>query len=125
MSISIHAIDCTCPPGFMRAKSDTKCECVCDKRYKTFAKYISECNGTSQSVTRRGSFWIFYLGNSDNSTSPYFIYPHCPLDYCQLPSNEVTINLSLLNGSDSQCANNRGGILCGKCLPNYSLSLGS
>ena len=124
MTISIHTIDCMCPPGFMKAKSDTKCECVCDKRYETFTKYISECNITNQLVTRKGSFWIFYLGYSDN-TSPYFIYPHCPFDYCQLPSKVVTINLSLPNGSDSQCANNRGGILCGKCLPNYSLSLGS
>ena len=125
MTISIHAIDCTCPPGFMRAKSDTKCECVCDKRDETFAKYISECNITSRLVTRKGSFWISYFENSENNTSPYFIYPHCPLDYCQQPSKAVTLNLSLPNGSDSQCANNRGGMLCGQCLSNYSLSLGS
>ena len=127
-NISIHIVDCTCPPGFMKAKIDTKCECVCDKRYKIFTKYITECDTTTQLVFRKGSFWIFYLGNSVNTRlSPYFIYPDCPLDYCQPPSKEVTIiiNLSLPNGSDSQCANNRGGILCGKCLPNYSLSLGS
>ena len=35
-AISIHVVDCTCPPGFMKAKIDTKCECVCDKRYETF-----------------------------------------------------------------------------------------
>ena len=124
MTISIHVNDCMCPPGFMKAKTDTKCECVCDKRYEIFTKYISECNITNQLVTRKGSFWIFYLGNTGN-TSPYFIYPHCPLDYCQPSSKEISINLSLPNGSDSQCANNRGGILCGKCLPNHSLSLGS
>ena len=125
-SISIHVVDCTCPPGFMKAKIDTKCECVCDKRYKTFTKYITECDTTTQLVIRKGSFWISYLGNSVNTRlSPYFIYPDCPLDYCQPPSKEITINLSLPNGPDSQCANNRGGILCGKCLPNYSLSLGS
>ena len=126
LTISIYVINCSCPPGFMRTESDTKCSCVCDKRYKTFSKYVSECNATGRLVIRKGSFWITYLGNSDNDNiSPYFLYPYCPLDYCQPPSIPVSVNLSLSNGSDSQCANNRGGILCGKCLPNYSLSLGS
>ena len=31
----------------------------------------------------------------------------------------------LPNGSDAQCSNIRGGLLCGSCQPNYSLSLGS
>ena len=74
-------------------------------------------------MIRKGVFWITYL--NDSGSSPYFIYPYCPLDYCQPPSKSVPINLSLPNGSDAQCANNRGGILCGSCQPNYSLSLGS
>ena len=126
LNISINVINCSCPPGFMRAQSETKCDCVCDKQHESFSKYIIGCNITNQLVIRKGSFWIAYVGNSgDDNISPYFIYPYCPLDYCQPPSKLIGINLSLPNGSDSQCANNRRGILCGKCLPNYSLSLGS
>ena len=125
LNVTVIVINCSCPPGFMRAESETKCKCMCDRQHEFF-KYITGCNIVHQSVIRKGSFWITYLGNSgDDNISPYFIYPYCPLDYCQPPSKPVSINLSLPNGSDSQCANNRRGILCGKCLPNYSLSLGS
>ena len=126
LNISINVINCSCPPGFMRAQSETKCDCVCDRQSESFSKYRIECDITNQLVIRKGSFWITYVGNSgDDNISPYFIYPYCPLDYCQPPSKPIGINLSLPNGSDLQCANNRRGILCGKCLPNYSLSLGS
>lgn len=126
LNISISVMNCSCPPGFMRAQSETKCACICDRRYESFSKHITNCSIADQFVIRKGSFWISYIGNSgEDNTSPYFIYPYCPLDYCQPPSKLIGINLSLPNGSDSQCANNRMGILCGKCLPNYSLSLGS
>ena len=58
-------------------------------------------------------------------TSPYLFYAYCPLDYCLPPTTTVYINLSLPNGSDAQCANNRTGLLCASCAGNYSLSLGS
>ena len=44
----------------------------------------------------------------------------CPLDYCL----QSKIYISPLQ-PDTQCANNRGGVLCGGCLANYSLVLGS
>ena len=121
-TITVHS--CTCANGFIQADNTTKCTCVCDNRYKTFSKYITECNSTTELVTRRGSFWITYL-NDSGDFSPYLIHPYCPLDYCQLPSKPVFVNLNMPNGSDTQCANNRGGLLCGSCRPNYSLSVGS
>ena len=123
VNITIHILNCLCPPGFMKTASTTECACTCDKRLTSF---IKECDSDTKTVLREGNFWITYLGDSNNdSSSPYLIYPYCPLDYCQPPSMSVPINLSLTNGSDTQCANHRGGLLCGSCLPGYSLSLGT
>ena len=46
---------------------------------------------------------------------------HCPFDYCNI--NDEHINLQ--DESDSQCAFNRAGRLCGGCKDNYSLAIGS
>ena len=124
INVTITVQSCTCANGFIQADNTTKCTCICDNRYKMFSKYITECDSTTESVTRRGTFWITYLNNSDDS-SPYLIYPYCPLNYCQLPSKPVFVNLNMPNGSDAQCANNRGGLLCGSCQPKFSLSIGS
>ena len=121
-TIDVQVLECSCPRGFMRNNLDPKCTCICDTE-KGFSKYITVCNASSESVIRKGRFWITYL--NENDSDPYFIYPYCPLDYCQPPSKSVSINLNLSNASDAQCANNRGGTLCGRCLPDYSLSLGS
>ena len=124
--IKIEVIPCSCKAGFMQEQVSTKCSCICDKKDKTFSKYIKECDSTLEAVKRKGEFWITYLNYSDNNSfSPYFIYPYCPLGYCESPSTEIFINLSQPNGSDAQCANNRRGILCGSCKPNHSLSLGN
>ena len=126
LNVTIYVDECSCPPGFMPADRNTKCDCICDRRFKTFTKYIQECDAAMGSVIRTGIFWITYLGTlHDGNVSPYFIHPYCPLDYCQPPNKRIPINLDLSNGSDAQCEKNRGGILCGDCLPGYSLSLGS
>ena len=102
---------------------DTKCVCHCDK---FLSKYIQKCKSNTKTVIREGSFWIKYFTDSAaKNVSPYFIYPYCPLNYCHSPSTLVHINFSQPNGSDAQCMNNRGGFLCGACLHQYSLSLGS
>ena len=128
LTVDIKVLECLCAPGFMREDLNTKCLCVCDRQDKVFSTYIKECNFSIESIIRKGLFWITYLNNSesdDNSSSRYFIYPYCPLGYCQSPSKSVPVNLKHPNGSDAQCANNRVGILCGRCRPNFSLSLGS
>ena len=124
-NVTIHVPDCSCTNGFMQERN-TRCVCICDQQDKRFSKYIKNCDPTTESVIREGRFWIMYLNDTyDKNLSSYLIYDYCPLDYCKPPSKAVPINLNLPNGSDAQCANNRGGILCGSCQPNYSLSLGS
>ena len=127
LTVNITVLKCSCAPGFMQEPTKSSCSCVCHRDDTNFHKYIKECNSSTQTVIRKGTFWITYLNNSvtQNSTSSYFIYPYCPLDYCKPPSKSISINLGLPNGPDAQCENNRGGLLCGRCLSNYSLSLGS
>ena len=62
-----------------------------------------------------------------NDTDPYryVIYPYCPYDYCHPADDNVSINLTIPNGADAQCANSHTGVLCGGCQQNFSLSLGS
>ena len=126
--ININVTDCFCPPGFMPQDDSTDCSCICDHKLTEQIENL-ECNMTDESIIREGEYWVTFLNDTacDNTSSPYcyFVYSHCPLDYCKSPSEQTPIKLSELNGSDAQCVNNRGGLLCGSCLSSYSLSLGS
>ena len=118
----IQFLNCTCSIGFEPSTStDNRCECICNS---TLSPYITKCNYTTNSILRvNTNSWITYM----NYTDPpgFIIYPDCPLDYCFPPCENVSMNLNLPSGSDAQCAHSRSGILCGACLPNLSLSLGS
>ena len=100
---------------------------ICDRRDKVLLEYIKECNSSTKSVIREETFWITYLVDDDdvNNSSSFFVFPYCPMDYCQPPSKSVSINFNYPDGSDAQCANNRAGVLCGHCQANYTLSLGT
>ena len=112
---------CTCPIGFQITTGTTdECVCGCDS---ILAAYISECDHSTQSVTRRGNYWLTYINTT--ISSGYLVYPNCPLDYCHLPTDSVNINLNAPAGSDAQCTSNKAGILCGGCREGLSLSLGS
>ena len=119
-SITITFNDCTCPLGFHVAnEKDNACECKCDLKLH---QHLSECSlNTTVTVFRReDSVWIGYF----EQYSGYVIY-RCPFDYCNTQTTDENINLNFTNGSDSQCAFNRSGLLCGSCKPGFSLSIGS
>ena len=124
--IHIHFQPCTCPVGFEPDYTQkTTCMCSCDSKLSHF---IIECYQKNKTLAREGNFWISYLNSPDNNTSAgyeYLTHPQCPLDYCHPSATKVYINLSEALGSDGQCTFNRSGILCGKCLPGFSLSLGN
>ena len=119
--IDIQFLNCTCPVGFEPSNNSTRCECICDSR---LSPYITDCISKTSSLIRvNTNSWISYINYS--STPGFVIHPNCPFDYCQLSTKNISINLDVPNGADMQCANNRGGILCGACQENFSLSLGS
>jgi predicted outer membrane repeat protein len=115
-------ISCACPIGFQTySDKETPCDCVCHAVLQAYDR--TYCNASAKSIIRRDNFWITYINRTNSSG--YIIYPNCPFDYCYPSETEVSINLTLPNGSDAQCVSNRVGILCGTCKPGYSVSLGS
>ena len=98
-----------CPRGFQRINGS----CQCDTRLqKTFN--MIECDIDNNLVHIKKPGWFSYNGDCLR------VHDKCPLNYCNL--NESG---SLLSNPDSLCANNHGGILCGGCVANYSVGLGS
>ena len=117
MHIEITFNDCICPKGFERGQ-ENDCQCKCDSQIKSVSV---ECNVSS--VTMKSGSWIHY-----NNKTGFIIQDFCPYHYCQPPNRIIPINLLEPNESsyfDVQCANNRSGLLCGKCKKDFSLSLGT
>ena len=112
ISVKLHQ---TCPPGFNISKSTQSC--VCDPKLQRYTNSCTITNGLGQ-ITRDSSkqFWVGY----DNQSDELILHPQCPFDYCV---NDTVV--FPLNNTDSQCANNRSGLLCGTCKESYSLILGS
>ena len=120
--VTISFSPCSCPIGFEpQLPQQTKCECLCDS---WLHPYISDCSPQTETLVRQGNFWVTYINNSENSGG-YLLYPNCPMDYCHPPGTKININLNIENGADAQCTLRHSGLLCGKCLPGLSLSLGS
>ena len=119
---TISFLDCSCPIGFQPNKfENNSCMCDCDPKLR---QYVSNCSSQTDSIVREGNYWISYLGSTGPNEYNYLTYPHCPLDYCHPPDIKVGINLTEMNGADSQCAHSRSGVLCGVCQPGFTLSLG-
>ena len=110
---------CNCPIGF--ESHNEFCHCVCSS---CLLPHITNCDSKSKTLMRSSNVWLGYVNSSSNTYCNYLLYEHCPLDYCTLP-NTTLINMNIHNGIDSQCANNRVGLLCGSCGPKFTLSLGS
>ena len=117
----IEFSECTCPFGFQPLDSDTRCGCDCDSK---LSPHITSCDSKTKSLVRvNTNSWITHINDTD--PPGYVIHPNCPLDYCRSPTENVSMNLDLPDGSDAQCAYNRSGVLCGGCQEHLSLSLGS
>jgi hypothetical protein len=107
----------SCPYGFSVSTKSGKCDCN-----SWVHSLHAICNITTNSIyrSRNSSWWIGQLKNTSN-TAIYSTF--CPFDYCVRKDIGIQINES--GFADSQCANNRRGILCGGCKGNRSNVLGS
>ena len=113
----INVIFWSCPVGFMQSGG----KCVCEERLQ---KYMYHANCTISieiSIMRSAEshLWIGTLYKND-SFQGLILYESCPRDYCR--SGNVAVSLQDPN---SQCDHMRAGVLCGSCLTNHSLMLGS
>ncbi len=118
-SLTIEFLPCTCPIGFQQNPAEaSKCECECDIDLPP----LITCVPQKEYLVRESNIWITFVNSSG---SGYLWQPFCPMDYCHPPNKKIFVNLNIINGSDSQCALERSGLLCGTCQNGLSLSLGS
>ena len=116
-SINISVMDC--PPGFSLNENQCTCSDWIGMSIDDHTTYCTIEDGSSHIYRSSNSTW--WLGfNNSNSNSTLILNNYCPFDYCVRRS--VKINASTQN---HQCANNRSGILCGKCKENLSNVFGS
>ena len=103
----------SCPPGLSLENRS----CVCDQVLQKYTNHCSIINGLGQ-ITRlsNDTFWV----GTNNQSDILILHRHCPFDYCV---NDTVV--FTLNDTDTQCAHNRSGYLCGQCNDNYSLGLGT
>ena len=101
-----------CPSGFIHLKEPNECKC-----HPTLTRLNIECHSRNEIVafSWAGAVWV-------NISDDIIVYNYnCPLHYC----DETWKQVNILNDSDTQCAFNRAGRLCGGCKDNYSLAIGS
>ena len=104
-----------CPVGFKLLGE----ECACEDRLKHFTQNCFIDNSSIERTTN--NFWVAQLINDSGLVNGIVLHQSgCPFDYCTNSPINVT-----LDNPDVQCDNNRSGILCGACKPNFSLTLGS
>ena len=112
-----------CPLGFALSP-ENKCYCApwINGLQDDHSKAV--CNITSQTIHRYNdsTWWVGdYEGVNGSRRAIFGVY--CPFDYCVREDIHIHVNES--DFADSQCANNRRGILCGGCKGNRSNVLGS
>ena len=97
-----------CPLGFQH-KED---RCGCDNRFKKYS-FISSCDIDQQLIITKGTGWFSY------DKTHLRIHDYCPLNFCT-QNNNISIDQP-----DNQCADFHSGVLCGSCVENFSIALGS
>ena len=106
-----------CPPGLTLRDDNTKCSCYSVLTDDVFQCFVRNKGGY---IVWNNTVWINATFNGSQSNG--IIYnSFCPLHYCK--SGTKTIN----TGEDpsKQCASNRTGIMCGACMKNFSMAIGS
>ena len=100
-----------CPQGF-QVDSSLKCDCI---NYFLSAVPGIKCNITTNLINVPAGVWI---GNYTDGK--LVAHQNCPLDYCYAQPHYIH-----LQKPDTQCTNNRSGVLCGACKTGLSLTLGT
>ena len=98
-----------CPLGFQLQNQQYDCD---NRLLKTSSNI--KCSISNEMIILTDSGWLSYR---EGFLRTHFV---CPLNYCHKNTKYISPLLP-----DNQCANNRGGVLCGGCLANYSVVLGS
>ena len=108
-TLKVHVTIEQCPFGFEKIAD----RCQCDHRLQE--QFVTmKCNIDEILIIMEENGWFGY-------DDQYLrIHNGCPLNYCSQREN-----ISGSSYQDAGCDNNRGGILCGRCVADYSVVLGS
>ena len=110
--LSVTVFILPCPLGFDVPSNDHKC--TCDNK---LSKFTPNCYIDTLSVGRmENNFWV----SKENETIIIIHEYRCPLEYCKTSHTNVSLDHSYV-----QCNFERNGTLCGHCMTNFSLALGS
>ena len=108
-----------CPPGLTLRDDSTTCQCYSVLPNNAFSCFIQNKTGYIN-WSKNNTWWVGAIFNESRSTG--IVYNRfCPLHYCK--SSEKTIKIG--DDPSKQCTFNRTGILCGACMKNFSLAIGS
>ena len=102
-----------CPLGFNLSDNH---QCNCNKKLLKFTQKCCIDKSIARIERMKNNFWI-----SQVDVDILLIHEYrCPLDYCKDIPEDIN-----LNDPSVQCDFNRMGIVCEKCLKNFSSALGS
>ena len=106
-----------CPPGLTLRDDSTTCRCY--SVLPSFSCFVQNKTGYITWL-KNNTVWVNATFNESQSNG--IIYNRfCPLNYCK--SDNKTINIG--DDPSKQCVSNRTGILCGACMENFSMAIGS
>ena len=106
-----------CPPGLTLRDDPTTCSC-----YSVLTKYRFQCSIHNKTGYLKWNSTVWVNATFNESQSNGIIYNRfCPPQYCKSGNKTIIIG----EDPNKQCASNRNGILCGACMENFSLAIGS
>ena len=100
-----------CPTGFYSISRATSRGLILNRTVKC-QRCPFGANCVERNIVAKPNFWGYLNGSSD---PPSLTFTACPEHYCRSPGPGA-------NGYNS-CSGNRRGILCGECIPGYSVTV--
>ena len=113
-----------CPPGFVHNNETEQCECIANHSHQN--PVITDCDLTAFQAYFDHSYWIGY--RFDNATD--LLVSICPYQYCY--DDRISKNQLLPRHANKTVLDHfvcgkrhRTGLLCGQCVPGYSVAMNS
>jgi len=108
----------SCPPGFVYFEKSRSCECGNNKDTGYYYRAIVKCNSTTNQALMNKQYWAGYIPEGSRSFKDLYFVP-CYAPICRY--NEIYLGDSASKLSATVCGEARAGIMCGKCLKNYTV----
>ena len=106
-----------CPPGFVYVNTTESCECG-NNQNTGYYKAILKCNMKTFQAFMDKQYWAGYIPEgSENYSDLYFVPCYAPI----CPYHETYLSNSTTKLAETICGQARSGMMCGKCLQNYTV----